>query len=55
MEGFRNMKNLIGQQERKDSGLRDYSQGQDSDRLRPQTNRLKDFFRDRIQETLRRK
>ena len=42
------MKNLIGQQERKDS-IRDYSQGQDSDRLRSQTGKLKDFFKERIQ------
>lgn len=51
----RNMKNLISQQERKDSSVKDYSQGQDSDRLRPQNNKLKDFFRERVQESLRRK
>lgn len=50
------MKNLIAQQDRKDNSIRDYSQGQDSDRLRTtQNGKLKDFFKERIQESLRRK
>ena len=42
------MKNLIGQQDRNGS-LRDYSQAQDSDRFKIPNNKLKDFFRERVQ------